>query len=41
MPQPWYGFDEDGLGTLGPNLDREMTIHGSFSKISPTANLEL
>jgi hypothetical protein len=30
MPRPWYGFDEDGLQTLGPNLDREMTIHGLF-----------
>jgi hypothetical protein len=40
MFKPWYGFDEDGLRTLGPNLDREMTIHGSFSKFSLTANLE-
>ena len=40
MPRPQYGFDEDGLRTLGPNLDREMTIHGSFSRFSRTVNQE-
>jgi hypothetical protein len=39
--QPWYGFDEDGLRTLGPNLDREITIHGSFSRFSVTVDLEV
>ena len=28
MTRASYGFDEDGLRTLSPNLDREITIHG-------------
>jgi hypothetical protein len=39
LRKPWYGFDEDGLRTLGLNLDREMTIHGSFFRFSVTAGL--
>jgi hypothetical protein len=39
--KPWYGFNEDGLRTLGPNLDREITIHGSFSRFFVTADPEL